>query len=272
MNEIIKDILMILSGLIGGTLLILIKNKIFKKAKQEVIKNIPEVDKKQMIDLYNKGLMTLDGLKKAGLDVAKELNIKIPESFNVSKFTEGMTNITSKVGWAKDITSIFNLRKIIIVSVILGCIYGYGWYKGRVTAEAKFDLRGKEAIIQLNEHYLHIEKDGSASVIDKDGKILKKIRVQDIAGLREALRPYGLHLKPFFTAGGSLGQTGAKMEAGAGVDFFKWYKTNLNAFLTNQGVYLGVGYQITDNFDVLLGAGKGYKGDSRVYIGGKWKF
>jgi hypothetical protein len=272
MNEILKDVIMILSGIVGGYLLILIRNKIFKQTKQEINKLIPEEDKQMMIGLYNKGLVTLDVLKKAGIKLEQSAEIKI-EKFSGTKLATGMLKVNNGVLWAKDIASIFNLRKLIIVGVIIGCIYGYGWYRGTQGKPVIFDMRGKEATIKLNEHYLKIEKDGTAKVIDKDGKILKTIRVKDIDGLRQALRPYGFHIKPFVTAGEGMGASGLKPEFGGGIDFFKFYKSNLNAFLTNAGLYMGVGYQITDNFDVLLGAGKGWKeGDTRVYLGGKWKF
>ena len=231
MTELLKDGLMILSGLVGGYLFIKIRQKVVNQTK-EIVK----------------------------------------EKFNTPKFLEGMLNVTSPVGWAKDIASILNLRKLIIIGVIIGIIFGYGYWRGRLGAPVHLDLQGKEAMIQLNEHFLKIDKNGSTYVVDKDGKVLKVIKVKDIPGLREALRPYGFRLKPFVTAGGSLGNKSG-YEAGAGVDFFKWFKSNANAFLTNRGIYLGLGYQITDNFDVLLGAGKGYKeGDTRIYIGGKWKF
>jgi len=268
-----RDIIMILSGIFGGCLFVLIKNKVFKSVKQEVIRNIPEEEKKQMINLYQKGLMTLETLKKTGLDVAKELNIKTPETFNISKFTDGMTNITSKVGWAKDIASIFSLRKLIIVGVIISCIFGFGYYKGQMGKPVNFDLKGKEATIQLNEHFLKIEKDGTAKVVDKDGKILKTIKVKDIDGLRQSLRPYGFKLDPIFVAGASGGLSGSGFEAGVGVSWFKYFKNSLDSFITNRGLYpLAASYSITDNSGVGLGAGVGYELDKRVILYYKWRF
>lgn len=231
MTEILKDAIMIVSGIVGGYLFLKIREKIVNKTKE----------------------------------VAEE-------KFNLPKFTSGMLNVISPVGWAKDIASIFNLRKLIIVGVIIGIIFGYGYWKGQQGKEVHFDLKGKAAVIQLNEHFLKIEKDGTAKVIDKDGKILKTIKVKDIDGLRQLLRPYGFQIKPFVTAGGSIGSKTTGVEGGAGIDFFKWFKSNLNAFATNRGIYLGIGYRITDNFDILSGIGKGYEEDTRVYIGGKWKF
>ncbi len=272
-------ILMIIGGLVAGCL-VMILQKFFKaKAKEIVVKNISEEDKTKLLDLYNKGLMTLDGLKNAGLDVAKELNIKVPESFNPAKFVDGMVNVTSKVGWAKDIASIFNLRKLLIVGVIIGIIYGAGWYMGTLGKQPVIDLKGKEEFISLNEHFLHIKKDGSMEVLDHDKKtVLKKITVKDVANLRKALQPYGVEIKYFVTTGASVGNTG-KFEAGAGIQTLKYYKWNINHFITSAGIYpIGLGYRVTDNFDLMLGAGLGYdlvkKGevDKRYFFGGKWKF
>ena len=232
MTELLKDGLMIASGLIGGCLFVVIRNKIVKQTKEVV-----------------------------------------GEKFNLPKFTEGMLNVTSPVGWAKDLHSLFNLRKLIIIGVIIGCIYGYGWYRGTQGKEVHFDMRGKEAIIQLNEHYLKIEKDGTANVVDKDGKILKSIKVKDIDGLRQALRPFGFKLQPIVVAGGSMGQTGAGFEGGAGVSWFKYFKYNLDSFITTKGLYpLGASYSITDNSGIGLGAGMGFKGDKRIILYYKWRF
>ena len=232
MTELLKDGLMVASGLIGGCLFVVIRNKIVKQTKEVV-----------------------------------------GEKFNLPKFTEGMLNVTSPVGWAKDLHSLFNLRKLIIIGVIIGCIYGYGWYRGTQGKEVHFDMRGKEAIIQLNEHYLKIEKDGTANVVDKDGKILKSIKVKDIDGLRQALRPFGFKLQPIVVAGGSMGQTGAGFEGGAGVSWFKYFKYNLDSFITTKGLYpLGASYSITDNSGIGLGAGMGFKGDKRIILYYKWRF
>jgi len=134
-------------------------------------------------------------------------------------------------------------------------------------------MRGKEAKIALNEHFLKIEKDGTAKIVDKDGKVLKTITVKDVDGLRQALRPYGFRLEPIVVAGGSIGESGAGIEAGAGISWFRWYKTKLDSFITNRGLYpLGVSYSITDNSGVGLGAGLGYRGDRRIILYYKWRF
>jgi hypothetical protein len=272
-------IFMILGGILAGYCVSLLQ-KFFKgKAKEAVIKVIPEEDKIKLLELYKKGLVTLDQLKTAGVDVVKELGIKLPESFNGAKLLDGMINVTSKVGWAKDIASIFNLRKLLIIGVIIGVIYGAGWYMGTLGKAPVIDLKGKEEFISLNEHFLHIKKDGSMEVLDHDKKtLLKKITVKDVANLRKALQPYGVDIKYFACTGGSLGEK-AYFESGLGVQSLKYYKWNINHFITNRGAYpIGLGYQITDNFDILAGYGIGYKTtatgmiDKRIFLGGKLKF
>jgi hypothetical protein len=262
-----KEIIMVLSGLIGGILFVIIKNKIFSQTKKELIKIIPEEDKNKIKELYEKGLVPEKVYKEV-------CSVPEPtECFNKEKAITGLTNITNKVLWMKDMASIFNLRKLIIIGVILGVVFGYGWFKGRQGAPVHFDMRGKEATIQLNEHYLKIEKDGTAKVIDKYGKVLKTIRVKDIPELERALRPFGFIIEPIVVAGGSIGETGAGVEAGGGISWFKWYRSKLDAFITSKGVYpLGVSYSITDRSGMGLGMGFGYKGDRRIIFYYKWRF
>ena len=242
MNNLLKDVLMILSGIIGGCLFFYIKNKITNRIKTKTAEALPEVK----------------------------------EAFSLNKFTKGLLNVSNPVMWSKDIASIFSLRKLIIIGVIIGVIYGYGYFKGVQNKPVVFDMRGKEATIKLNEHYLKIEKNGTAKVVDKDGRILKTIKVSDIPGLERALRPYGFELSPIAVAGAGIGESGAGIEGGVGVSFFKWYMNNLDAFLTNRGAYIGVSYRLEkfklNNTSIGVAVGKGYSGDNRVMIYGRIKF
>jgi hypothetical protein len=111
-------------------------------------------------------------------------------------------------------------------------------------------------------------------VLDKDKKtVLKDIKVKDLDSLRKLLRPYGFICEPVVVAGGSLGETGAGVEAGAGLSWFKWYKTKLDSFITTRALYpLGVSYSITDNSGAGIGGGVGFKGDRRIIIYYRWRF
>jgi hypothetical protein len=233
-----ETILLLSGGLLAGIIVMFIKDFIFKKFKEKISTIVPEAEK-----------------------------------FSGKKLADGMLNVTSSVGWAKDIASIFNLRKLIIIGVIIGCIYGYGWWKGHQGLQPVLDWHGKEEWVSLNDHYLHVKPDGSMEIVASDKTtILKKLTVKDFENLKKNSRPYGFRFKPFATVGGSVGELKTGFEAGLGVDFAKWYKYNANVFLTNLGAYLGVGYNLTENFDIMLGYGKGYRGDNRAGIFGKFRF
>lgn len=271
MNEFLKDGLMILGGILGGTLFILLKNKIFNKTKEQVIKLIPDEDKAKVKELYEKGLVPEKVYKEV-------CSISEPtECFDKTKAITGLTNITSKVLWMKDIASIFSLRKLIIIGVIIGVIWGYGYYKGKINKPVQLVISEEaEFTIPVPNSPLALHKDKNSTQLQwinlETGKIVGIVKVKDIPELKKLLKPYGFRFKPFATAGGSVGESKSGFEGGLGVDFFKWFKWNANAFITNLGGYLGVGYNITDNFDIMLGYGKGYSGDNRVGIFGKFKF
>ena len=208
--------------------------------------------------------------------IMKQITTQTKEHFDTTKFKEGLFNVKDKVGWAKDFVSEFNLRKIIIrltiISIIVGVIYGYGWYQGRLNTPVKFDLRGQEAHIQLNDHYLHILENGTAQVEDKHGAILKEIAVKDIPELRRALKPYGFQFKPIGIIGYGVSTEKKGFEGGAGISFLKYWKWQIETFLTQYGIYLGSSYQITNNSGLGIGAGKGYDGDNRIIIYYRWRF
>ena len=163
-----------------------------------------------------------------------------------------------------------SIKTIILCIAIAGAVYGYGYWRGRVNAPVNLNLEGKAATIKLNNHFLKIESDGSMNVQDKDGKILKTIKVKDIPELAKALKPFGLVVRPIMVMGAGVGD-GIKYEAGPGLQFFKYYKWYLNAFVTNGGAYVGPSYRITENFDAIGGIGKGWKMDTRVFFGGKFR-
>jgi hypothetical protein len=177
------------------------------------------------------------------------------------------------------------IKTLIVLALIAGIIYLVGYRRGRkktvndipIKVELKY---GKEAMIQLNKEgteYLHITKNGDVHIQDSKEDITAKniysVTTKDIPGLWEKLKPYGFDIKAFIAAGGSIGNTGPKSEVGVGMQWYKFYKTNINSFLTTTGIYpIGIGYRLTDNIDALLGGGFGYKGDQRVYLGIKAKF
>ena len=284
MSPILKDVIFVVTGILGGIAFYFFKDKIFKKAKATatsiIAPTVSDTDKANIQDLYAKKLID-----------QKTYELYFPpapvvpaatEVFDSKKAVTGLTNVKDPVLWMKDIASIFNLRKILIyiaiIGIIFGGIYAYGMYKGKMGTPVTIGLAyGKEIMIDIGKGlYLHITKDGKVhvqdSADDKTAKIVKDIKVGDIEQLKKELKPYGFDIKFFAAAGGSLGEKKTGFEGGLGISFFKWYKWTANALITNLGGYIGPAYQITDNFDILLGIGKGFSGDNRVGIFAKFKF
>jgi len=156
------------------------------------------------------------------------------------------------------------IRLIPLVIIIMGVIFAYGYWKGQSGKPVNFNLGGKEAVIKLNEHFLRIDKFGNASVVDKEGKILKTIKVKDIPALEKALRPYGLMLEPIAVIGGGLSNVGGGFEGGIGVRYLKYYKWVADICITNGGAYpFGLSYKLTDNSAAGISVGTGYKNMER---------
>jgi hypothetical protein len=266
----------IVAGLGGGILFWAIQQYIAKR-REAMLKSttVTNFEKKAVQALVDKGILTQEIANKVSESIEKTATQV--ENYDTTKLKEGLTSLTDKVKWAKAFVGEFNLRTILIrlslIMVLIGAIYGYGWYKGKQGIRPVLDLHGKEEWIQLNEHYLHVLPDGSMETVDKDKKtVLKKITIKDVENMKKALRPYGFILEPIAVVGGSLGDTGGKMDAGAGVSFFKWYKSKAEAFLAYTGAYLGISYSVTDHSGAGLAIGKGWKGDNRAMLYYKFRF
>jgi len=218
----------------------------------------------------------LDDLLAAGVISQSEYDAKMNpiEATNIKKFFQGLLNIFHPTLWLKDIASIFNVRKLIIYGLIIGSVYGYAYVKGNNNTPIKLDTNGKEVSIILDDTILHIKKDGTAELLDrKSGKKIKDIKVKDVPQIQSLVKPIGIDIHPFVAMGGGYGMVdGASIEGGGGLQLFKFYKWHFDTWLTNKGVYVGPDYAVTDNFGILAGVGKGFDGDNRIFVGGRWKF
>jgi len=200
---------------------------------------------------------------------------KYREKVSGKKFTNSMLNLFNPVLWLKDIFSLFNVRKLIIYAFIFGFVASYFYVQGRGSKPVKIDIGyGREAILEVNEQgdHVYIDKKGFVYFRDKDENILKQLSVADIPGLKKKLAPVGFQLKPIGVMGAGFGLEGGVFEGGVGISFLRYWKLELETFLTNRGIYLGSSYKITDNSNIGLGVGKGYKGDNRMILYYRWKF
>lgn len=225
-----KDIILVFSGLIIGLIIWLLKTIIANQLKQKITTQT--------------------------------------EKFDTNKLVNGLTSVVRTDLWGKTINQELSIRtwmiRLALIGIIVGVIYGWGWYKGRMGAPVAINLQGKEATIKLNEHFLRIEKDGSTKVVDKQGKVLKTIRVKDIPELERALRPYGFIFEPVVVGGLGIGNSSSGIEGGVGLRYTKWFKWYADVCLTNKGAYpLGVSYKLTENTAIGISAGTGFKKNER---------
>jgi len=212
----------------------------------------------------------------------KDLNCSVgkqypyQEKVSGKKFVSGMFNFLNPVLWLKDLSSLFNIRKIIIALLIVAGFFVYGYVKGQSGRPVEFDIgRYEEAVIKLNGEQLHIYKNGEVWIEDfKTKEKIKQILVKDIPLLKSKLAPIKLKLSPIIVAGYGVSDKGtSQAEVGIGVSFLEYWKMSLEAFLTQVGAYVGTSYRITDNTSAGIALGKGYKDfDTRILLYGRIKF
>ena len=202
--------------------------------------------------------------------IKKRLKIIVAEKFDIKKLTDGLFSIKDKVKWSRDISQIFNVRKLLIYSVIIASIYAYGNFKGTQGKPVEFNLDyEKEFSLQVDTNlYLHKPKNSrNLEMIDEKGNHLKKITVADIPELKKKLKPISMELVPVIIGGFGSGAYKSGFEVGGGVSFLRYWKWRLETFITsNPALYLGTSYKITDNSGIGIGTGKGIYGDNRVLL------
>ena len=202
------------------------------------------------------------------------------EDFDVEKLKAGLVAVADKVKWAKTLAQELSIRtwivRLMIVVIIAGGVYAYGWFKGKQSAPAHFHIDyNNEMTIQIPKGAkVFFKPKGSSQAywLMEDGS-KKKVIIKDIPELAKALKPMKLILEPIVVAGGSLGESGGAFDVGLGASWFRYYKMKLDAFITNKGLYpVGVSYSITDNSGIGVAGGIGWKGDRRGILYYRWRF
>jgi len=64
----------------------------------------------------------------------------ISEPFSWSKLWEGFISFLNPTMWAKDLVSLFNIRKLTIYAVIIAGIFIYGYSIGNQNVPVKVDI------------------------------------------------------------------------------------------------------------------------------------
>jgi len=211
----------------------------------------------------------------------------ISEPFSWKKLWEGLLGFLNPTLWAKDLVSLFNVRKIIIYAVIIAGVFFYAYSIGNQNVPVQVDLGyGREAIVNLgNGEYLWIQKSGEVCVIDnanpEKAKILRVIKVKDLGALKGKLSAIGFQFQPIAVVGYGMGIHGdGGLETGVGISFFRYWHGSVEAFLTQKGVYVGTSYRLDrlslSNSSIGIAVGKGYQdftnSNYRIMIYGSIRF
>ena len=205
----------------------------------------------------------------------QELLVSKKEPFLWSKVREGVFSLLNPVLWTKDLVGVFNVRKLIIYAVIVGCVafYFYNKGKGDTPVQTNIDYK-QELIIVLNGEELY-KPAMSNDIFIRDTKtkqILKHLKAKDFPALRKKLTAIGFQMQPIFVGGVGIGANGAEGEVGVGLSFFRYWKMQLEAFLTQRGIYVGTSYAITENSGAGIALGKGWSGDTRFMLYYRFNF
>lgn len=197
-----------------------------------------------------------------------------PEGFDLGKFLEGMLSVLSPVNWAKDFASLFNIRRLIIIGLVVGAFMWGLRDRIPIFNLGNGSLQGKTFSIKLaNGDSLNLSAAGVLTEVNSTGKTIETVRVKDIPQLNAAIKPIGFQFKPIAVVGGGAGTTqGFGLEGGAGVSWFKLYNLETDSFVTNKGFYpLGVSYRLTKfaggNSSIGIAPGLGFhNGDKRILV------
>lgn len=256
MKELLINILTLGIFFLAGVLFVYLKGKVFNRVKRKVKTKV--------------GINASIGnkYKKNGKEI-----------FSFKKFIGGFGDLLSPADWGKDLVSLFNLRKLTIYVVIIGIVFGYGWWKGQQGKPINVNLGYEEAVeIQVPNSDLRLYKPINSNKlywIDKEGN-KNPITIADIPALKKALKPIAFEFKPIGVLGLGSGLKNTGVEGGVGISFLRYWKWHLETFLTNYGVYLGTSYKLEffgmKNSSIGISAGKGYVGDDRAMIYYRWEF
>jgi len=202
--------------------------------------------------------------------------VSTKEVFKWNKVRKGMFSLGNAVDWSKDITSIFNIRKFIMLFTVVGIVFAYGWFQGRQETPVQVELGyGREAYIQIDKDTkLHIAKNGYVYLKDKKGNVIKQISVKDMEGLRKKLSPIGLQMVPIMVVGYGSGNSyysrKSGLEYGAGISFLRYWQMRAEVFITTKSIYLGTSYKLDklkmSNSSIGIAIGADWEGNPRGLV------
>ncbi len=171
------------------------------------------------------------------------------EKFSVRKFISGF-GLFDLVSWAKAL--VYTFRTIIILGIVVGLIFGVGYFRGRKNAPVHVDINDTKLVLvdPNGENHELIIKNG---VMSFDGRAVK---IGDIP----SLRPFGIELHPKLAAGITSAGNPA---AGLALEVAHAYNLNLDLLAMIPFIGVGISYDIhfdkvikVDNTSIGLGLGR----------------
>jgi len=158
------------------------------------------------------------------------------EPFSIDKFKDGMFSLINKVQWSKDITSIINVRKLIIYLVIVIGFAGYWYWQGKKTKPIQINCPALEGF-----HADVIGKSRDKHSIDIKGGQMLFDEKPVVNGQLAGVKPYGLSFQPELIS--SYGKFGKSIGLGAEIIYF--YDLNLDVFgSTDKTANIGISYDL----------------------------
>ncbi len=171
------------------------------------------------------------------------------ERFSIRKFIHGLDPLNPIV-WVKTLVHLF--RFLIITGIIVGLIFGVGYWRGKRNAPVQVDMADTLIILEDakgERHELKIE----SGTMTFDGRT---VEVGDIP----SLKPYGIELHPKAIAG--ITSTG-QATGGLGLEFAHFYRFNAELLALHKFLGIGLSYDLKldsvikiDNTSVGIGVGR----------------
>lgn len=182
-----------------------------------------------------------------------------PEKFSLRKFISGL-NPFNPIAWAK--TIVYLVRFLIITGLVVGLIYGVGYWKGKQNAPVQVDMADTLIILTDAEgktHELRV-KDGTMTFDDRT------VNVGDIP----SLKPYGIELHPKAIAGITSSGTPT---AGVGLELAHLYRFNLDLLPLYKFLGIGLSYDLRldgpikiDNTSIGIGVGRDFNHNENAVV------
>ena len=214
--------------------------------------------------------------KKLNSSISKQSKKNNKEKFEWGKFKK-IFDLGSLVEWIKSCKElgILDIRKLVIISIILGGFYGYAYWKGKQSKPINYGFNYREKIdLKIPNNAVAFLKPSDSAVAywldDNNKKTI--VKVSDSKYISKKMKPISFEFQPYFSYGCVSTEEGIKQDVGAGVSLIRYYKWHVGSWLSNNGVFAGLDYKLLKNFYLGGGYGVSWKSNNLVGLRARWDF